>query len=237
MFWQGIKCLLRRRPVCHSTRLMYRYRWLYNACLWRFCMLMPWFLLFSDPHLLHIANDCSKSKFTLTPKHLKVLDNYLFYFSYILLFSTIHLNCVLLHFCHFLCTFRSCLCKCPDYLPLVVFLEFTALNIVVQVRNLFPLLFPPVFFHPTRRCSSPIHGYVRVQISQFRVKQLYPVFATGHALSSHRPFTPHLSIMICLVTRSFFFRILLNDWTPPGAMPEVMWCILVCGCLLSTVMV
>lgn len=140
MFWQGIKCLLRRRPVCHSTRLMYRYRWLYNACLWRFCMLMPWFLLFSDPHLLHIANDCSKSKFTLTPKHLKVLDNYLFYFSYVLLFSTIHLNCVLLHCCYFLCTFRSCLCKCPDYLPLVVFLEFTALNIVVQVRNLFPFL-------------------------------------------------------------------------------------------------
>lgn len=111
MFWQGIKCLLRRRPVCHSTRLMYRYRWLYNACLWRFCMLMPWFLLFSDPHLLHVANDCSKSKSTLTPKHLKVLDNYLFYFSYVLLFSTIHLNCILLHFCNFLCTFRSCLCN------------------------------------------------------------------------------------------------------------------------------
>lgn len=38
MFWQGIKCLLRRRPVCHSARLMYRYRWQYNACPWWFGM-------------------------------------------------------------------------------------------------------------------------------------------------------------------------------------------------------
>lgn len=110
----------------------------------------------------------------------------------------------------------------PNYLSLVVFLEFTGLNNVVQVLNLFPFLPPAVFIHPTLRCCSPVHKSVRVQISQFRVKQLYPAFATGHALSFHRPFTPHLSIMICLVTRFFFPLKSLNEWTPPEAMPEVM---------------
>lgn len=90
--------------------------------------------------------------------------------------------------------------------PLVAFLEFTALNSDMQDLDTFPLLSPAVFFHPTLLRSSPIHKSVKVQISQFRARQLYPVFATGHALSSNRPFTLYLSIMICLVTRVFFLK-------------------------------
>lgn len=60
MFWQGIKCLLRRRPVCHSMRLMYRYRWLYNTCLWGFCMLMSWLLLSSGPDLTRLMISLSR---------------------------------------------------------------------------------------------------------------------------------------------------------------------------------
>ena len=107
--------------------------------------------------------------------------------------------------------------------PLVAFLEFTELNTAARDLDTVPSPFSCCFSHPALLCSSPIHKSVKVQISQFWPRQLYPVFARGHALSSNRPFTLYLSIMICLVT-SVFFRNLLNDWTPPEAMPEEMSC-------------
>lgn len=110
------------------------------------------------------------------------------------------------------------------YLPLTAFSEFSAINNVCVCAgdlNLFPIPSPAVLFHPTRLSSSSVHKAVKVQISQFRVRQLYPVFARGHALSSNRPFTLYLSIMICLVTSVFFWN-LLNEWTPPWVMPQEM---------------
>lgn len=55
MFWQGIKCLLHRRPVWHTIRLMDSYRLLYNGRLWEWWTWMPW--LTSCAHLCCSAND------------------------------------------------------------------------------------------------------------------------------------------------------------------------------------
>lgn len=65
MFWQGIKCLLHRRPAWHSARLMWRYRWLYNARPSGFCILPSWLARIYPTWLMISQQPCNQAIWAL----------------------------------------------------------------------------------------------------------------------------------------------------------------------------
>lgn len=80
MFWQGIKCLLCRRPVCHSIRLMHIYRWLYDASLWE-----------SLAQIYSLANDWSQPRhyeYQTIPYDWVIMNNFQQYISHLYCFMS-----------------------------------------------------------------------------------------------------------------------------------------------------